>query len=685
MDQRQYLILDYETFSECDLKKAGAWEYSMHPSTEILCVGFKTGTKETLREAPVQLYVPSGDAGTEGAFSNFYQALRNPDVHLVAHNAFFEQVITRNVFGKKLMYSRPELQTIPIERWTCTAATARSFGLPGKLEQVGLALKLTNQKDMEGHRAMLKLSKTRKFSKKNPLDFHDTETAETDYESLYLYCMMDIDTETELFLKLPSMTEREREFWILDQKINMRGFHVDRELVTKALPQIAKESKRLDGRVKEMTAGHLNSTRQVAKLKAYLKKLGCDMENLQGDTIRDRLKLGGLDPQAAELLDIRQSSGRSSTSKYTAFEMRSRTDGRARDNLMFYGAHTGRQSGTGLQPQNLFTRTFSQDEVEWAIELVKAGDTEAIEAFFGRPMDVYASLLRSCIVAAPGKVLNVGDFSKVEVCVLFWLAGHTKGIHALNNGIDLYIQMASVIYNLPVDVITKRYKAGEVVALLMRQLGKQTVLGAGFGIGVGGEKFLATAQSYGMDIDLRLAQKSVRAYRDLHRPIPIFWSNLEAAAVRAMREPGKRFKIGKLVWQRKGSFLTCQLPIGRKLYYYKPQLRMVPTMYGDKPTLTYWGVDSVTKKFVRQKTWGGKLTENVVQAVARDLLWEATEEVENYTGSDVIVTVHDELIGESDPGEKHLQDFLTGMGKAPVWAEGLPIQVEGWQAERYRK
>ena len=161
-----FCILDYETYSECDLKKAGGWEYSVHPSTEILCVGYRIGTRDTIRKAQTQLWIPTDE---KTAFGPLLQALRNPDIDLVAHNASFEIMITRNVFAPKYMPSKlSELQSIPVERWHCTAAMSRSIGIPGNLEGAGQAMRLPVQKDKEGHRLMLKLCKPKKASKKDP-------------------------------------------------------------------------------------------------------------------------------------------------------------------------------------------------------------------------------------------------------------------------------------------------------------------------------------------------------------------------------------------------------------------------------------------------------------------------------------------------------------------------------------
>lgn len=684
-------VLDYETFSECDLKKAGGWEYSVHPSTEILCVAYRIGTWQTLRTAKTRIWIPGI---SEDAFGDLLRAFRNPDMVLGAHNASFEQMITRNVFATKNMPSKKEeLQgnLLPPERWYCTAAAARAIGIPGNLEGAGSAMNLKVQKDPEGKKLVRELCMPRKPTKKDP------STRNRNPERLARlaeYCIQDTDTEVELLLALPELHPSDRKFWCLNQRMNFRGFAVDRKLVTNALKLIAVESNRLDVRTKEITGGKLESARQRNEVLNFTKKNGLKLPDLRGQTVKEFLKntkpkVG--QEKAFELLQIRESIGRSSTAKYAAFEIRSRSDGRARDNALWYGAHTGRDSGGGLQPHNLPSLAspslrdtgLSQKDVEVGVDLIRAGDRHAIEAMFKKPMDLYASTLRSCIVAGNGKTLEVGDFATIEVRVLFWLANEQFGIKQIIEGRDLYCEMAGKIHGEDSEKIKKAYKAGEKWAALMRQLGKQTVLGGGFGIGLGGEKFMATCQMYGMDISLDIAQSAVRAYRDLYPRVPIFWTNVEAAAIAAVRNPGKRYRIGHLVWGMEGNRLTCQLPVGRKLSYYGARVGQKQTMYGPRACLEYLGVISPSKVFGRIHTWGGKLTENAVQGVARDCLYESLCALEEEKIREPVLAVHDEVVNENKKPD--VPSFLNTMGRVPSWAPGLPVKVEGWAERRYRK
>lgn len=685
------MLFDYETFSECDLKKVGAYEYSMHPSTDLLCIGYKIGTLDNLLWSSTKLMRPR-DWSRRAIDCEFIRALNDPNVILVAHNAFFERVITQNTLSRMGNFlGSGSLKNIDTDRWVCTAAIARTAGLPGSLDGASKALDLAYAKDKKGHALMLKLSRPREPTFENPSNRNGTPE---EFERLYQYCIADIDAEAELFLSLPRLNEREQEFWCMDQDINLKGFGVDRELVDGALKILKRLTITNDNTIKQITGGQVESARQRDATLGWLKDCGVKLKNLKAQTVQEFLaspeKHKGVLPNAIRLLKVRQSASKSSTAKFAAFERRTRTDGRVRDSTMFYGAHTGRQSGTGIQPQNLFKSVIDKDDIQPAIEIVKNRDLTTLRALYHSPMNVLASLLRSCIVAPTGSTLDVGDFSTIEVRVLFWLAGHEKGLNALANGVDLYIQMAAKIYKVTEAEVAAAYHAGELAGIKKRQLGKQVVLGAGFGIGIGGQKFQSSAKSYGIDISLALASSSIRAYRNLHAPIPIFWETIEAAAIKAVKNPGKEIRHGYLAWKTVDQWLTCTLPIGRKLYYYQPQMQWITNKNGKFLTLTYMGVDSVSKKFMRLSTWGGKLTENVVQAISRDLLYEAMGRLKA-KGHTTILAVHDEIITERElPGDFELGlegkiEMLGIMEEVPVWAHGLPIKVEGWSEPRYRK
>lgn len=683
-ESQRYMVFDYETFSTADLGEVGASEYARHPSTQIICSGFRIGTRATLRTAPTGLWIPEQSLRTED-FPQFLAALRNPDIILVAQNAFFEQMITSFCFAPKFMASKlKELQGIPLERWLCTAATARASGHSGKLEIMGEQLNLAQKKDGEGHRQMLKVSKPKRETK---LNWHDRHNNFSDISRTAEYCVQDVATEVEAFLTLPEMPDAVRASWLRNMKRNHLGVLVDRDLVSGALEMIEMDMAELLEELAALTEGRVKTARQVAAYKKELERYGVELPNLQADTIRD-FDASNLAPIPKRLIEIRKIMGRSSVSKYAAFEARSRTDGRSRDNTMFWGAHTGRESGSGIQMQNLFKTTIKPARLNRGIELLREKDLWGVMGEFEGPerIELLASALRGCIIAPEGKHLFVGDFATIEVRVLFWLARHTEGLAALAAGRPLYSEQAADIFGGSAEVIEEGSKAGDKKYYLQRQLGKQIVLGGGYGIGINGEKFLATCHKYDMkDVDLPLAQKCVRAYRDRHRPIPQFWSDLDAVVARAMARPGSVFQLGLLQFRRTpGGPLKIRLPSGRMLTVNNPHYRTKQGAWGESREFNYSGLHPQTKKPATLTSWGGKFAEWVTQATSFCLLDAAYERLAADGRYTSVLGVHDEIVAEGEAGAP-LEPFERLMALTPPWATGLPLKVEAWAAPRYRK
>ncbi len=587
---------------------------------------------------------------------------------MVAHNALFEQVITRNVLAR-ICHTQLYLRSLLPDRWLCTASLASALALPRKLEGAALALKLKMQKDMAGHKLMLKWSKPRKPSKNNPATRH---TDPQEYQRLISYCATDLDVETELFLKCPPLTDKERKIWVLDQTINLRGFKVDRPLVKTVLRMISEETKELNRETQETFEG-LTSTTQRDGVLRQLESGGVFLPNLKKKTVEDAIASGLATGDSKRLLEMRLAVSKTSTAKYIAFEQRSRFDGRLRDILIYHTASTGRWGGSGVQPQN-FPRGTVKDTIE-AAKVIADGDLEFVRLIYGDPMSVFSSCLRGMIVAPKGKILDVADYAAIEARVLFWVAKHEAGLRAFREGRDLYCELASTIFNRKVTKVDVKE----------RFLGKEGTLGAGFGLGH--VKFKSSCKEKGQEITEELAKATITAYRTTHKPVVELWRKIERAAVEAVRNPGKRYAVNMTMWFVKDSFLWCELPSGRRLAYYGPRVQYDTTPWGDKRAVLYhWGVDSLSKKWVFNKTYGGRLVENVVQAIARDLMAEAMLRIDSAGSWDLVLTVHDELIGERDIfSDATNKGFCDLMAEVPDWADGLPVRVEGWEGTRYRK
>lgn len=661
-----FCCIDYETYSEANLKDVGAYEYSMHPSTEIICAAWRIGTREQLRTAKTCSWVPS-EYKNIGTIDILLEQMLRHNVMLVAHNAFFEQCISLNCLPK---YTRFGVATSP-KRWICTASQAAALALPRNLEGAAQVLRLPVQKDMEGRRLILKWCKPKRPSKKDPSTRH-SDPAEL--QRIVEYCKRDVAAEVELFLATPPLHPTEREVWILDQKINLRGFEVDRPLVNTVLDMIETETDFINQQTAELTNGALRSARQRDAVLSFLQDEGVFLPDLQKKTVDDAVKNGLVTGKAKELLEYRQAISMSSTAKYPVFEECSRTDGRLRDMLLYHAASTGRWGGVRVQPQN-FPRGTIKDPIK-ACEILALGDLELVRMIYGEPMQAFSSCLRGMIVAPPGKVLDVADYAAIEARVLFWVAKHEEGLKAFREGRDLYKEMAQRIYNVNhVENVTKD----------QRWLGKTAILGCGYGMGV--DRFEETCLNLGQEIGPDLSAAAVYAYRDAHSPVVKLWKNYELAAMAAIENPGKKYTLNYVSWWVRGGFLWCELPSGRRLAYHQPSVRMVVNKYKQRVKAIYhYGIDSYTKQWCEQKTWGGTLVENVVQAIARDLMAAAMLRIEAAGPWEIVLSVHDELLAERDIfGGGSNQEFCRLMAELPPWATGCPVQVEGWEGPRYKK
>jgi DNA polymerase len=662
------MIFDFETYSEADIKEVGAYEYSMHPTTEILCISYRICEFEDIPYTQVK----RATYGQKPPL-DFMLALHDSSILLVAHNAAFERYITQNVLSVRTS----------LNRWCDTAAMCRAMGLPGGLEDAAIGLGLDVQKDKEGHRIMLMLSSPHEPDFKNPFERYLPSSHPELFRKLYDYCDTDVEVTSLILQNLPMLTPKEQRYWQHDQYMNEHGLSIDRRLVVGALHCIDRYAPEIDAEVVQLTDGLLESARQKSLID-FLASRGVSIPNLQAQTVSEALQRPGLDLVSRRLLELRQLSAKSSTAKFEALERRTVSDGRARENTIFHGAHTGRQTSTGIQVHNLFKSTLPTDEQDAAIEVITNRDLTALTALFNNPMAAIASVLRSSIVAPTGKVLAAGDFSTIEVRVLFWLANHKEGLEALSDPTrDIYLEMYAKIAKMPVAKVMSDYSQNADHAVKGRPLGKATTLGAGFGMGVGGHKFKDSAKrNFGLVVSLSMARSCIEGYRNLHWPVPRLWQTIEEAAHRAVKFPGKTFSHSHISWHFDGKWLSCQLPSGRKLRYFRPRVIMMDTRAGENLVLHYFGVDSETKRFVEMTTWGGELTQNVVQAIARDLLYSALMRLRK-AGLNPILAVHDEAVCECH--EKDAPKIRGIMEEVPSWAEGVPVKVETWVNQRYRK
>jgi DNA polymerase bacteriophage-type len=678
---RKRITLDFETRSMADLKKVGAYRYSLDPTTQPTCLAFKVHDGKEFFLDLKEINQPWSDNKPGLIFLIFLKFIREGFL-FSAHNAFFERCIYTNILVKR--YHWPE---IPVRSWRCTAAKAAACALPRNLEGAGLAMKLFTQKDRRGYAAMMATCKPTKEWKrwkengsieKEPRMFLEPDTHPDVFRTLYEYCKIDVRAEEELDDAIPDLTSEEQEVWFLNQEINWRGLRVDLPLVEKIVSLMAIESKKKLRRLEKLTMGLVGSANARNSILEFLELEGVKLSNLRAETVEKRLSDFDLSANTRGILEIRKALSKASTKKYETFLNRAGADCRVRDIVLYHGASTGRDTGTGIQPHNFPRGVVPVDPGRpYAhVENVRDCDYEMLQLLYGESLSlVFSSILRNMIIPTEGCELWVADFSQIEVAVLWWLAGNKRGLKLLTDGEDVYVDQA----------VSNTGKRPEEISFDERQLGKGQVLGGGFGMGW--KKFQETAAKppYNLKLSDDQAQAAIANYRRLNPAVPALWKEYENVAIQAMEAPGTIMRsTGRADFRLEDKFLWVTLPSGRRLAYREPQITYRETEYGPRKTLEFWAVNSKTKKWGLERTWGGTLTENIVQAVARDLMMAAILRLER-AGYRALLTVHDEALCERKLDEGNLREFENVMTESPPWCAGLPIRAKAWRGPRYRK
>jgi DNA polymerase len=435
---------------------------------------------------------------------------------------------------------------------------------------------------------------------------------------------------------------------------------------------IQEEEKELLKQVLSLTGGYVNSVRQRDRLLSWLHQNGVGCDDVQKATVIELLK-GDLPPNVRRVLEIRQRLGRSSVAKLKKMRDWACEDGKIRGSILYHGASTGRFSGKGIQPQNYPKDCFEPEEVSDIL----LWDKDTIEMIFGDVFSVASRCLRGMLIPSPGHVFYVVDFNSIEARVLAWLAGEKSVIDAFKSGKDFYRVAASGMYGIPYDEIGKDSPE--------RFAGKTAVLACGYQGGV--KAFTTMARNLGLDIPEDKAKSTIWKYREANPNIVRYWGGIENAAYKAIKT-GDPYSFGRIKYGVYGGYLFCRLPSGRKIAYYNPGTEKRLTPYDEmKDTIRFYGMNSMTKKWCKQFTYGGKLVENIVQAVARDFLRDAMLRL-NKNGYKIVSTVHDEIICEvknDNKTTKHYEDFVKIVELVPQWGDGCPIKAGGYVSTRYKK
>lgn len=746
----QRATIDYETRSVCSLRDCGSWKYSLDSTTEILCLAFRLPHWLPNRVKLWHPAFPSVGLTETGAeyLPELFTWIANGGL-VEAHNIAFESAIWQNISTPR--YGWP---AIPTEQLRCSAAKAAAHSLPRGLDAAAAALGLDIRKDVVGNVMMKKMTNPRKpltkeriawgveharcvvcggkgkvpginpdtgrrklepcvpcnglgysYTTDTPLPpmptlYHESLDQLT---TLFAYCKQDVLVEEAVSHALPDLSSDETHIFILDRRINERGFQLDREAVETALRLIDDEFTELNAELATLTQGAVTKASQRAKMLVWFAENGLDLPDTQAATIENALSTPH--PLVVQRgLELMQLLGKSSVAKYETMADWMCPDGRVREGLLYHGASTGRFTGKGVQPHNfprgsLSKELLSDPDLIWSV--LKSCDRETINAVFGSVMNGLSSALRGVITAAPGKHLYVADYAAIEARVLLWHAQDEDGLNIFRRKEDIYSDMASAIYGRPIN---------RKVDIAEGHLGKVAILGLGYQMGAA--KFVSTAATFGIELieyspcgvcgrgpnshannheyeprdpTLMTAARVVDTYRKKFWRVRNLWTQQENAAIQTVtrREPTV---CGRVTWELDGRFLYCTLPSGRRLAYPDPKVSAKSMPWGGRrETLSYMGINTYTRQWTRNEAYGGLLVENQVQAIARDLLAAAMlrcEQTEMYLP---VLSVHDEIVTEVDKAAGSVDEFIGLMEALPVWADGCPVKAEGWAGERYHK
>ena len=639
------LSIDLETYSSVDLGKSGVYKYAESGDFEILLFAYSIDDGEVK-----VIDLASGEIIPEEILS----ALSDESIEKWAFNANFERVCLSRFLGKRL---KPQ-------GWYCTMIWSAYIGLPLSLEKVGEVLKLDKQKMNEG-KALIKYfsipckqTKTNGMRTRN-LPHHDLEKWSTFKE----YNKRDVETEMAIKKKLSAfpIPHSEWENYWIDQNINDRGILIDEVLVDSAIK--FDEILRDENMDRAIGLTGLENPNSPLQLKEWLNRKGLEIDSLAKKDVESALK--NAEGDIKEVLELRQELSKSSVRKYDAMKNVKGKDNRARGLIQFYGANrTGRYSGRLIQVQNL--RRNNLKDLDLARSLVKNRDYETMEILYDSPADILSQLIRTAFVPKEGTRFIVSDFSAIEARVLAWLAGEQWVLDAFENGEDIYCRTASRMFGVPVE---KHGVNGH-----LRQKGKIATLACGYQGALGALKAMGGIE---MGLSEDELQSIVDSWREANPNIVSLWWDIDSVVKRVVKTRSKERYKNLVISYEKG-ILFIELPSKRRLAYPKAKIGM--NRFGGE-SVVYEGI-VVGNKWDKIESYGGKFVENIVQAIARDILAEAMMRLEK-KGFNIVMHIHDEVVIESDSSS--IEEINEIMSAVPEWAPGLILDADGFESEFYKK
>ncbi len=684
-----FLMLDFETRSELNLKTASYRRYASHPSTGVLCLGMQWSAGLAWVAVPHDggpVFTPGQPVPPE-----IVTAIEQ-GIPVYAHNVAFDQRIYQHVCVERLGWP-----AIPKEQWYDLLAVASYYCLPRGLAELAKALHLRSQKSVSGGVVLSQVKSPRKPRKAEvqaaqkhgvpvPTYWWDDSAR---LRTVYEYCRIDVETQTEALLKLGPLPGDRLKDWRLDQEINERGIGVDWAAVYDASLRVDESLAGYDDRLKELTqtpfGPMVTRVTQRARMLDWLSLMHVNAVSLDKKSLDNLLARPGLPDNVVEVLTIRKEAGKSSLGKLETLSDLTDTDWRLRDSLLWHGASTGRWTGKGFQPHNLPRDAWKPEDMRTVMRELAHGVPFSLP---GSVPEILSQAIRGFLVPRSTHAFYISDFNAIECRVMAWLAHVEPFLQAFRDKTCPYTAFASQATGIPVDQIGK--KSDE------RKLGKVSILALQYGMGGtprDGQpsKFQDTAKAQaGLVLSDEESQAIVKLYRATYPEIPAFWGSIEDAFTTAIEEQ-RPVQCGRVVCASNGDWASIRLPSGRLLWYPNPYVeegtRAVRRGNGFRHIKTkvawFWGVNPKNHQWVPQSTWGGTLTENVVQAIAADVLTAAIHRVN--AEFPVVLSVHDEIISEARHTPEAFRRFHQLMEGVPPWAAGMPIACESEHMERYGK
>lgn len=656
--------IDIETYSSVDLKKCGVHKYAASPDFEMVLVTF--GYYDAKNRRVFEQYEPANGVPIP---ADRLAWLENPDVLKYAFNAMFERVC----FGAFLGHDLDALQ------WRCVMVKCGFAGLPLKLDKVSQLLALDNVK-LAGAHLINYFSKPCKPSKANGgrrrnLPGHNPEK----WAEYKTYNLADVATEWDIDeyidegdVRIPAI---EWEYYALDQRVNDRGVYIDVNMARNGVRMASEIKEELNEEIRYITG--VSNPRSVSQLQRWLAGHDCETPNLQAETLKGLLKVLP-DGPAREVVALREQASRTSTDKYAAAVHCVEPDGRARGLYAFNGAYrTGRYAGRRVQMQNLSRIHFADGEgadkvLDLARSIVCRNDAALFEMMYENPIEILSQLIRTVFAGAPGKSIVAADYSAIEARVLAWLAGEQWKLEVFRTHGKIYEATAARMFGVPFESVGKGSD--------LRQKGKVGELAFGYEGSVGAVDKMGFLDDGTLTIPE--VKRMVKRWRKENPNIVQTWRNYESAAIDAVSYRGQRFGANKCGFCANDRWLFVELPSGRELAYYNPRIKA--NKWGE-PALWYEG-ENDKKQWTSIPTYGGKLAENITQAVARDILCDAQRRIDR-KGFEIVLHVHDEIGSEvaDDKAAGALKTICDIMAVIPDWAKGLPLRADGFVSPYYKK